>query len=543
MLNISQLEQFVEQAMVTAKVPGAALAIVHERKLIYARGFGVTSIEPGGSAVMPGTIFRIGSSSKPLTTTAIMRLVEAGQLELDTPIDEILPDLEFSVPGVIREVTLRKLLSHTAALPTAAEHYGSREVAGLRAGVYGDIAGYPLIAPVGKIWSYSNPGINLAGYLAEFASGKPYAQLMQELVFSPLKMTRTTFDPTVAMTYPLAQSHHSDADGNLVVDHHYADNAMHYPSGFVMSTVLDLANFAIMNLSGGSFEGQQLLKPESVTEMHTPHVWFKSLSDDGYGLTFSSFNYKGIRQVGHGGRISSFASHFELVPETGSAVIILANNSEAWGPHEGAITRLILDQLLDLPAEEAPLHIIEPDRSTWERLIGSYAGVISGAAEVVREGDALKLVWQGQPLTMQAVEPDLYVALPPAEAPGGAPLPVSFTFAADASPAEYAHIVIEHGYSLALKRLDIDPKFQPETATFVQYAGFYDAGFASLTVRVEDGVLVVSSPLFQNADLPAKPVSLHRFLLPVGLLTFEPPDAVLLGASLRFKRQAAPEPT
>ena len=118
--------------------------------MIYARGFGVTSIEDGGIPVTPETIFRIGSTSKPLTSTAIMRLVEAGKLELDTPISEILPDFELSVPGAIQEVTLRKLLSHTAALPTDAEHYGPREAAGLRAGVYGDIAGYPLIAPVGK---------------------------------------------------------------------------------------------------------------------------------------------------------------------------------------------------------------------------------------------------------------------------------------------------------------------------------------------------------------------------------------------------------
>ena len=135
MLNITELEQLVETAMQTAKVPGAALAIVHERKLIYARGFGVTSIEDGGIPVTPQTIFRIGSTSKPLTATAIMRLAEAGKVELDTPVSEILPDLELSVPGAIGEITLRHLLSHTAALPTAAEHYGSREAAGLKSAV------------------------------------------------------------------------------------------------------------------------------------------------------------------------------------------------------------------------------------------------------------------------------------------------------------------------------------------------------------------------------------------------------------------------
>ena len=523
--------------MAAAKVPGVALAVIHEQKVIYARGFGVTSIEDGGLPVTPETIFRIGSTSKPLTTTVIMRLVEAGKLELDTPISEILPDLELSVPGAIGEVTLRKLLSHTAALPTDADHYGPREAAGLRAGVYSDIANYPLVAPVGRIWSYSNPGINLAGYLAELVSDKPYAQLMQERLFDPLHMTRTTLDPTIAMTYPLAQSHSSDAEGNLVVDHHYADNVTHYPSGFIMSTVLDLANFALMHLGGGAFEGEQILAPESVREMHTPVVKFKSLNDDGYGLTLSSYNYKGVRQVGHGGRISSFASHFEMVPETGSAVIILANNSEAWGPQEVAITHHILDQLLDLPAEVAAPKTIEPDRTTWDRLVGSYVGALSGAADVVREGDDLTLIWQGQPLPLLCVEPDFYIAQPPE----GEPMPVSFDFDDAESPAKYLHLLVQAGHVLALERLDLDPDFKPDARSYPQYAGVYETGLGSLTVRVGDDGLVVTSPLFNNAEFPAKPVGVHQFLLPVGLLTFEPPNGVRLGLSMHFERAAADE--
>jgi CubicO group peptidase (beta-lactamase class C family) len=262
MLNIFDLEALITSAMESAKVPGAALAIVHENKLIYARGFGVTSIEEGGIPVTPGTIFRIGSTTKPLTTTAIMQLVASDQLELDTPIDEVLPDLQLSVPGATKEITLRKLMSHTAALPTAAEHYGSRDGSGLHQSIYSEVVSLPLIAPVGKIWSYSNPGLNLAGYIAERVTGKPYTQLIQELVFDPLEMKRTTFDTTIAMTYPLAQSHNLTAEGQLEVDHHYADNTAHYPAGFAMSTVLDLANFAIMHMSGGSFNGRQILAPE-----------------------------------------------------------------------------------------------------------------------------------------------------------------------------------------------------------------------------------------------------------------------------------------
>lgn len=531
MLNIAELESFVEAAMQAAKVPGVALAIVHERQLYYARGFGVTSIEDGGIPVTPQTVFRIGSTSKPLTTTAIMRMVEAGTLELDTPINEIMPDLELSVPGAIGEVTLRKLLSHTAALPTAAEHYGSREAAGLRAGVYGDIASYPLVAPVDKIWSYSNPGINFAGYVAELLGGKPYTQLMQELVFDPLAMKRTTLDPTVAMTYPLAQSHTLDDEGNLVVDHHYADNTMHYPSGFIMSTALDLANFAIMHLSGGSFGGKQVLSQESINTMHTPHVKFAALNDDGYGLTLSSFDYKGVRQVGHGGRISSFASHFEMVPETGTAVIILANNSALWSPQEHAITSFILDRLLDLPSETPPVAIIEPDRSQWDRFVGIYTGANSGAAEVLRDGDDLSIIWQGQTLPLKAVRDDLYIAQPPE----GDPIPVSFMLE-DGTPAEYIQVLLAPGFAVSLQRLTTDPAFTVQPGYLERFEGTYDGTLGAMSVRLVNDQLLVKAAIFGGTEFAAKAVDKDRFVLPVGLLSFDDAGDARIGSTLKFPR-------
>src|SRR5947209_7176403 len=218
MLNFCKLEQRIEQGMQKGHVPGLALAIVKDQEVIYARGFGVTSVEDGGLPVTPQTLFRIGSTTKPLTGTAVMRLVEAGQIDLDRPVRDRLDWFALSEPGAER-VTLRMLMSHTAGLPTAAEHVGAREPGGLEAYLRREIASLPLVAPPGRVWSYSNPGISLVGHLAEVAAGKPYAELMRELVFDPLEMGRTTFDPTVAMTYPLAQSHDRAEDGTLSVQH------------------------------------------------------------------------------------------------------------------------------------------------------------------------------------------------------------------------------------------------------------------------------------------------------------------------------------
>jgi CubicO group peptidase (beta-lactamase class C family) len=532
MMNFLQLEQLITEAMATAKVPGASVAVIHHNEVIYARGFGVTSVEDGGLPCTPTTLFRIGSTSKPLTTAAIMRLVEQGVLELDTSIDELLPDLQLSEPGAIQQVTLRKLLSHQAALPTAAEHWGSRAPEGLRESVYRDVANYRLIAPVGKLWSYSNPGINLAGYVAEVASGKPYTQLMQELVFDPLAMQRTTFDPLVAMTYPLAQSHDFDETGTLRVQHRYADNTQHYPSGFAISTVLDLANFAIMVMQGGVFNGQQVLSAESVAEMQNPQASFIALNGDGYGLTLSSHDYKGVRRIGHGGRISTFASLFEMVPERGTAVIVLSNRAAEWGPQEEKIARFVFDSLLDLPASTPAPQTLPPNPAHWPRLTGIYAGLTTGMATITVENDALMLEWEGQKQPLQAVRDDLYIAQLPGQED---PFTVGFMLEGD-TPAEYLNVLPIPGHSVPLQRLALDPAYQPNLESWAAYTGTYSDGTFSFEVVLEDGELRVKSSLFP-APLPARDIGANRILLPFGLITFELPHALRLGTSMIFNRQ------
>ncbi len=121
MLSLYSLEQHIEAQMKAARIPGLALAIVKDQEVIYAKGFGVTSVEDGGLPVTPQTLFRIGSTTKPLTGTAVMRLVEDGKLNLDRPVREYVDWLTFSEEGAIDRVTLRMLMSHTAGLPTAAD--------------------------------------------------------------------------------------------------------------------------------------------------------------------------------------------------------------------------------------------------------------------------------------------------------------------------------------------------------------------------------------------------------------------------------------
>ena len=510
MLNLYKLEQRIEQGMQKGHVPGLALAIVKDQEVIYARGFGVTSVEDGGAPITPQTLFRIGSTTKPMTGTAIMRLVEAGKLDLDRPVKEYIDWLTLSEEDVAGRVTLRMLMSHTAGLPTAAEHFGRRDREGLEAFVRERIPRFPLIAPPGKLFSYSNPGICFAGYIAEVVSGKPFVELMQELVFDPLEMNRTTFDPTVAMTYPLAQSHDLKQDGTLSVQHRFADNVAHYPAGFVMSTVLDLANFAMMQMHQGCFRDRQVLSPESVSTMQASQVDLYTLTGTGYGLTFGVDTYKELRRVGHDGGISTFVSRFDMLPDEDVAVIMLFNRGSMEFESEG-IVNSIFDELLGLPEEIPGPQEVEAERSYWPRYSGSYLGQWVGLATVRTSEDHLALDLNGKIIPLKALRQDLYFGERPESKDR-----ISVGFVPEVEgPTQY--ILIDGNMC---RRIERDRPFEADPAAWSGYAGVYASeGLDTYTVGIKDGHLVIHSQV-DNAEVKCFPLDKRRFACEWGFFEF-----------------------
>ena len=107
MLDVVSLESQVERAIAHARIPGLALAVVQRGRVVYARGFGVTCVEPHGQPVTPETLFRIGSVTKPLTGSVVMRLVDRGKLDLDAPVRAYVPWFTISDAKALRKITPR----------------------------------------------------------------------------------------------------------------------------------------------------------------------------------------------------------------------------------------------------------------------------------------------------------------------------------------------------------------------------------------------------------------------------------------------------
>ncbi len=508
MLNLYRLEQIIETGMKEAYTPGLAIAIVRDQEVVYARGFGVTSVEDGGLPVTPQTLFRIGSTTKPMTGTAIMRLAEAGKLDLDEPIKTYIDWFTLPDKRAADSITLRMLLSHTAGFPPEAEHFGWRNPEGLEAFGREKIIHYRLVSPPGMILNYSNPGIALAGYIAEVVSGKHYTKLMQKLVFEPLQMKRTTFDPAVAMTYPLAQWHNLSKDKVLSVQHRFADNTSHYPAGFAMSTVLDVANFAIMQLNQGNFQGHQLLSPESIRLMHSIQADLYTVKGTGYGLTFFTEQYKGARLVWHDGGISSFVSKFVLVPEANIAVHMLFNRV---GLDYETITRLILDQLLGLPEKEPEPRTIEPMRALWASFKGNYVGRWVGLATIKIMDEQLLLDLNGDHIPLQAMNERLYFGH---RAEGGSIISVGFPPTREGTTR---YIYID---SYALARCTTPVPAQVDPSLWANYAGTYTLIWENtFVVQVREDKLYIYS---EEADeeMLCTPISSTRFTTKMGVFDF-----------------------
>jgi CubicO group peptidase (beta-lactamase class C family) len=241
MLDVAALESQAEGVIARERIPGLALAVVRHGRTVYARGFGLTCTEPHGRPVTPDTLFRIGSVTKPLTGTVVMRLVDEGKLALDTPVRDYVPWFKTSDAKATRTITPRLLLSHTSGLPHDHKPTGPRGDDALERRIREEVPRYPLVAPPGTKFSYSNTGIHVLAFLIETLTGKPYVDAMRDLLFEPLGMRHTTFLPSVALTYPAALGHQLTRKGQLEVEHHYAENVANYASGQAISTVLDLA--------------------------------------------------------------------------------------------------------------------------------------------------------------------------------------------------------------------------------------------------------------------------------------------------------------
>ena len=188
--TLERLDRVITERTEASGVPGFALAVVTEDRVVHVRGFG--EADASGRAVTGDTPFVTGSSGKAFTALAVMQLVDAGKVDLDAPVRRYVPELRIADRADMDRISVRHLLQHTSGFASEAGGPLLRSAAdGSSLDAIAEVRDEMLVSRPGRVWHYSNVNYVLAGLVVERASGEPFARYMSRHVFAPLGMRRT----------------------------------------------------------------------------------------------------------------------------------------------------------------------------------------------------------------------------------------------------------------------------------------------------------------------------------------------------------------
>jgi CubicO group peptidase (beta-lactamase class C family) len=322
--SVGRLMDKIETAMEKYAIPGVGLGLWY-RGREYVRGFGITSVDKP-SPVTADTVFWIGSTTKTFTATIIMRLVERGRISLDRPVRAYLPDFQTKDPSVAARVTVRQLLKHTAGWQgDYFEDTGDGDDALAR--YVAGMTKLPQLTPLGKVFSYNNAAIGVAGRIIEVVTGKPYEVAARELLVDPLGLDHSRFFASELGGFSVAASHNL-VDGKPVVEPSFEQmpRALH-PIGGLRSTARDQLRYARYHLGHPGLP--HLLSDRSRIAMRSNPgpggTLFVELTGVGISWMLRP-TAEGVTVVQHGGDWSGQHSGFLMVPQRDFAITVLTNS-------------------------------------------------------------------------------------------------------------------------------------------------------------------------------------------------------------------------
>jgi len=328
---LTGFEEYAEKARQDWNVPGMAIAVVKDDKIVWAKGFGVKKL--GETApVDERTVFAIGSSSKAFTAAAISMLVDEGKIKWDDPVTKYLPDFETYDPYVTRELTIRDLLSHRSGLERGDLLWYGTDLS--RDEIVHQIRFIKPSWSLRSTFGYQNLMFLTAGQVVAKVTGMSWDDFVTQRIFTPLGMSSTNTTIRSFKNGDDLSTPHTDVDGKATpIPWRKIDNIG--PAGSINSNVIDMAQWLRLQLGQGTYEGKKLFSPSVSKEMHTsqtviriegaypllyPEAHFFS-----YGMGWFLSDYKGRKLVEHGGAIDGMRAEVAMVPEEKLGIVILTN--------------------------------------------------------------------------------------------------------------------------------------------------------------------------------------------------------------------------
>ncbi|HWJ92910.1 MAG TPA: serine hydrolase [Flavisolibacter sp.] len=324
------LDAYVMKALKDWKIPGAAVCIVKDGKVVMMKGYGVR--EAGGrDTVDENTLFMIGSNTKAFTSTALAMLDADGKLSLDDKVQQWLPDFKLYDPWVAKEATIRDLLCHRLGFETFQGDFMYFD---------SDLSLAEVREKFGRMkprysfrsrWGYTNAAFMTAGQVIPKASGKSWADFVRDSIFIPLGMNHSLLSSNDMNAATDRASAHTMIDGEIKkVRYGHLENLA--PAGSISSSVNDLSHWVLMQLDHGMYNNKQVVPARAIAQTREPASILGNggyLYNTGhfvlYGLGWVLQEYSGREIVSHTGGVNGFVTSVTLVPEENLGIIVLTN--------------------------------------------------------------------------------------------------------------------------------------------------------------------------------------------------------------------------
>ncbi|HEY7143285.1 MAG TPA: serine hydrolase domain-containing protein [Streptosporangiaceae bacterium] len=375
------LSEFVRDMARELRIPGVAVGVWADGQEDYACD-GVTSLD-NPLPVDRHTLFEVGSVTKSFTATALMRLVEGKQVELDAPVRRYVPDLRLQDEASAAAITVGQLLNHSAGLDWALlVDTGAGDDA--LAAFVARLPGLKLIGAPGARASYSQAGYNLAGRVIEAVTGLTYEDAITSLLLRPLGLAESFYTDSEVMTRRFAVGHNPGDDGKLTVARQWRRWRSNNPGGGLVSSVTDQLRWARFHLGDGRAEGGQPILPAGLLQqMREPTIALHgSTLGDALGICWFLRVVDGVRTVGHGGSAHGQFAELLMVPERNLAVVSAANAGPDGIPFNQAVVRWVLERYLGVTDRDPQPLPHDPARAR------EYAGAYeNGALRLVIAAD------------------------------------------------------------------------------------------------------------------------------------------------------------
>lgn len=363
------LDGYFDEQMEKLHVPGAVFVLVKDGEIFFAKGYGYSDLEKKKPVIPERTVFRMGSVSKLFTATAVMQLCEQGKLNLNDDVNKHLKhfQLEEKYP---EPVTVANLLTHTSGLEQRGMGTGIRKESELvPLGEYLASGVLCRVMPPGEVIIYSSPGIALAGYLVEQVSGVPFAEYIDENIFRPLDMSRSSFKqpPPSRLASDLAMGYRYKNGTYKPYSTDYL--SIISPAGDFYTTAIDIAHFMIAHLQNGCYGNLRILGEATAQDMHQQHFTHHArLRGRAYG--FSEWFENNQRAIFHDGGAPGFNTRLFLLPEQDLGFFI------AWNSNTIKFHWELTSQFLDhyYPVHDEQVHPQPPAdfQNRADRFTGSY---------------------------------------------------------------------------------------------------------------------------------------------------------------------------